>query len=850
MNLILNNAYKELEFDKVLKQIAGFARSNPGRQLIADWQTDFNTSIIKKYRDEVLEGFQLQQKYPDILDLSLYDLEDVAEIIHSAEIGEVLEADQLRLIKLFLQATIEVEDLLRKIPVSTAPALSDMLAPFQSVSYLLSTFKHYFNDEFEVRDNASPELRRIREDLRRNESDTMSYLRKVLTKLGATSTEDYYPTVRNDRFAVALPRVQQKQVKGLVVDVSGGGNIMVIEPEGVLEANTERIELLRKEMFEVHKILLDFSRQIARDSEVLRMDYELLITLDIICAKVRYSTYISGVQAEWDGFSEQNSYGDTFHYEEPTIELQSARHPLIRNFVPEDLIFSADYSGLIISGVNAGGKTVLLKIIGLTVLLNAIGCFVPARYAKIGNFAMIFTNIGDDQSTQNNLSTFTAHLRFVREMIDHVTTEQYPNRNGIPLVIIDEIGTGTEPTEGAAFAYGVVNELTNLPVKFALTTHYDLLKTMAVSNPKLKNVSLEFDTQKLKPTYRIIDNRPGMSYALDIAAGFGIEPSIIETAKSVMGNRENLLNKVLGSLEQAQKDAEQNSQKTAEILSKQENELDKLHAERKKTIELIASLKQEYRLLLDKIIDEARDEIKTSAKITSLNQAQKYSTVAKLRDDFSAKMTEKFDEILQPLGSDLKSNFPDLSKDVKPDWLKPGGLVLTSTNTQATIIEIADKEALISLGHLKVRLPIDTLRPVISSKNKLKPDIDDFASSRQFFKSTVVSEVDQVEKKREARRLQRSGQRLDEQLNKETSFSSAELDLHGYTQEESAEALDKYLSEAVLHNITEVKIIHGIGTGVLRRFCWGYLKKHPCVSSIREAGIGEGGKGTVIVRLQ
>ncbi len=513
--------YANLEFDRLLEQLAGYAGSPLTRELIRDVEIEFHPARIEENLDQTAEALRFMDDHPAGGLPPFSQLEDLTDLIERIAAGELVDPTQARTLLRFFQVCAGFDALREALPMQRYPRLADIAAPWQSLGNLHALTRRTFSEDGDVRDSASPELSDIRSRLSRFEGEVGRSVREMLRSIKDRTGEDANLAIRGNRFVVLMPRTLVREFQGSVVDMSGSGQSIYFEPAGVATLNTERQHLFLEEDQEVRRILRDYGYQIGAHYAQLRANLAVLAKYDYIFARAKHARAIRGNRPA------MNRNG--------RFMLRGAVHPLLfKDFVPEDMYF-AEEKALIISGVNAGGKTVLLKLLGLYALMAALGCYVTGD-AEIPYFSALLADIGDDQSTLSNLSTFTAHLRFLTELWDELELKR---ASGLPvLVLIDEVGTGTEPGEGAAFAYGLIEALLEQPVKLAVTTHYDLLKTLGLERADVKNACLEFDQEQLRPTFHVLDNQPGQSFALAIAGRWGIPERIVERAQAVLGTEE------------------------------------------------------------------------------------------------------------------------------------------------------------------------------------------------------------------------------------------------------------------------------------------------------------------------
>ncbi|MCB1589544.1 MAG: hypothetical protein KDI56_11630 [Xanthomonadales bacterium] len=508
-------------------------------------------------------------------------------------------------------------------------------------------------------------------------------------------------TIRSNRFVVVMPRGMASSFKGSIVDVSGSGQSIYFEPAQVSHLNAERQHLFVAEAQEVGRILRDYAMQVSQRRQVLASNLSILAQVDFVIARARFSRSIGGNRPRI------NSGGG--------YRLERAVHPLLhQDFIPEDLYFESE-KALVVSGVNAGGKTVLLKLLGIYSLMSALGCLVPGQ-AELPVISGIMADIGDDQSTIANLSTFTGHLHFISELwnrLAEMSSRDYPL-----LVLIDEIGTGTEPSEGSAFAYGLIRALLDKPVLVAVTTHYDLLKTLGFERSDVKNVSLEFDQQKLTATYRVLDGQPGSSYALKIARNWGIDESVLQIAESAISEEAGKMSGAIGEIELLRRDAdEQRSEARTQAaeLAKLRDENAALNADlleaRRKVSKQAEQLKQKLEERMDELLRSTNKKLRERTRKSVKKQddyvkaASKTARIANLRKE---EFQQEFQDILAEHGLPVENvAVPDRELQLGDQVMIEGSalrgeLLEFTKNGRECIINVAGKKLTIKVSKLSL----------------------------------------------------------------------------------------------------------------------------------------------------
>lgn len=815
--MIAAEQYRNLEFDKVLERLAGYAGSELTRQLITGIDVVFHPARIDENLDQTGEALQFMETKPGVERPAFSQLEDITDLLERISAGELPDAQETRQLLRFFSICGELDVLLKHLTLEEFPRLVDCAAAWQSQEQLASQARRTFNEEGEVRDSASPELARVRSKLRQYESEARNALAGVLSGVRERSGEDAVLTIRGNRFVVLVPRALSGVYDGSIVDVSGSGQSVYFEPAAVSAMNAERQHMFLAEDQEVRRILREFTTRIASNYASLKADLAILVKFDYIYSRARFALALKGHRPRF------NDNG--------TLILKDAVHPLLfSSFIPETVIFDRE-SCLVISGANAGGKTVLLKLMGLYVLLSSLGCFLPGE-ATLPYISGLAADIGDEQSALANLSTFTAHLQFLKHLWQALVrdaTAEHPL-----LVLIDEIGTGTEPGEGSAFAYGLLESLLTYPVKLAVTTHYDVLKTLAFEREDVKNVCLEFDQEELKPTYRVLDDQPGQSYAFAIAQRWGIDSQVLESASQVLGKEEEKMGAILSELEALRKAAEQKSAEAA----KQAAELTRIRARNEELLDELKLAKQQFARHAERVKQQLEQRIDVLLSETKQKLKKKARQSARKRDEFvkaaskSAGVARAQKQEVEHLVADVLEQMAVEARDSlrEPAAVSVGdAVIIERSGVHGEVLEVDPdrQEAVLVVMGKRLNVKLDQLRKA-SQEQAAPPDLLDSYRRGVGRNALGKAEADYVSP---------------------SLTTSDTLDLHGQTTEEAQESLDAFLSSCLLAGVPSVRIMHGIGTGRLKAFVQDYLRRHKQVRNVRTAPVAEGGVGITLADL-
>lgn len=779
-----------LEYNKMKDQLMTYASSSLGKQRVKELTPSFQLEDIQFSQQKTYEGakvIRLKGQAP------LGGLRDIRASIKRAEIGGILnETDLLdisstiygsRRFKSFTEGLLEDEIELAILP--------ELAAGIISPGKLEEEINHAIDENGGVLDSASAQLRSVRQQIRSFESGIRSKLENITrSESGRKMLSDAIITIRNDRYVIPAKAEHRAHFGGMVHDQSASGATLFIEPEAVVQMNNQLREARVKEQQEIQRILQELSALVGEHTEELATIVEIMTEVDFIFAKALYSHAVKGIQPAL------NAKG--------YIKMTKARHPLIpeAEIVPIDIELGGDFSSLVITGPNTGGKTVSLKTVGLLTLMAQSGLHIPCEEgSSAAVFQKVFADIGDEQSIEQSLSTFSSHMTNIVKIMEQVDFQS--------LVLFDELGAGTDPTEGAALAISILDHVYNAGAKVIATTHYSELKGYAYNREGVMNASVEFDVDTLRPTYRLLMGIPGRSNAFAISRRLGLDNNIIEEAKEHITADSNKMEKMISSLEDSRKKSEQELADAEKIRLEAEQIHEALSAEMEK-------LDEEKQRVLQSAEDRALNSVnkaRTEAEkiIEELREIQKNNPAVKDHELIDAK--KRLERAEPSLAGKKKKPSPKIPKpDV--DKLIPGDEVkVISFDQKGHIVEkISDKEFYVQLGMMKMKVKKDDLLYINRPKAvETKP------------LSTVRGSSAHVK---------------------------TELDLRGERFENAMLDVEKYLDDAVLAGYHQVSIIHGKGTGALRKGVQELLKNHRNVQDIRMGTQGEGGSGVTVVALK
>lgn len=646
----------------------------------------------------------------------------------------------------------------------------------------------------ELADSASPELASIRRHMRATESKVRDILQRIISSSQAKYLQESIITQRSGRYVVPVKSEFKNEIPGLVHDLSGSGSTFFIEPMGVVKANNELRELQAKEEKEIDRILAELSAEAASFREDINLDYELLIRLDVIFARAKLS---NKMHAMAPGLSAKG------------LNLRRARHPLLppKTAVANDLSLGETFDTLVITGPNTGGKTVTLKTIGLLTLMAQCGLHIPAGDGSVIKvYKRVLADIGDEQSIAQSLSTFSSHMSNIVGILEETDDET--------LILLDELGGGTDPVEGAALASAIIDHARSLGAMVAATTHYAELKVYAMTTPGVENASCEFDVETLAPTYRLLVGIPGKSNAFAIARRLGISEEIIQDAAARVDAENVRFEDVLTKLDHQRQEMEKEQRQAAQLRREMEEASakaqvyrDQLQKEKEKAE---ASAKAQARAILDdarRTADQVFQELGDMRK-----KAQKEQNWQKVNDQ-RAGLRHKLNEAEDKLGARPQAAVPPMLRPAK----KGDTVTILKTGTQASVLSV-NKDGVLQLqaGILRITAKQDEVRVVEGETQSQK-------AAKQYIRRTE-------------HKLRSLG-------------AKAEVDLRGMTTDEAELTLAQFLDRAMVSNLTQVTVIHGKGTGAVRKAVHAYLKRCKGVASFRLGRYGEGEDGVTIVEL-
>lgn len=789
-------ALKVLEYHKIIQKLTEFAGSQPGKAKCRELVPTSDLFEIRRMQRETSDAVSRLCRKGNV---SFSGLSDIRGSLKRLEIGSSLNIEELLRVCKVLETTARVKAWSRSENREEMPddSLEQMFLDLQPLSALSAEIQRCIISEEEISDDASPGLRQVRRSMKLANEKIRSQLSAFLTGSTRSYLQDAVITQRNGRFCVPVRAEYRSQVPGMIHDQSSSGSTLFVEPMSVVKLNNDLRELEIKEEKEIEIVLATLSSLVAEQTEPINYNILLLSELDFIFARARLSISYNGTEPEFNT--------------EGRIRIKKGRHPLLdpKKVVPVDIRLGDDFTLLVISGPNTGGKTVSLKTVGLFTLLGQAGLHIPAfDHSELAVFTEVYADIGDEQSIEQSLSTFSSHMTNIVSFWEHA--------DAYSLVLFDELGAGTDPTEGAALAIAILSSLHRRGIRTIATTHYSELKIFALSTPGVENGCCEFNVETLRPTYRLLIGVPGKSNAFAISEKLGLPGYIIEEAKGHLTQQDEDFEDVIADLESSRATIEQEQQEINRY--KQEIETLKKNLERKED-RLDANR--------DAILQKAREEAQSilrEAKEFADETIRKYNKLGK-ESDASRKMEQERTRLREKMSDlDQKSGIKQPKKPKKElaaKDLRVGDSVrVLSMNLNGTVSTLPDAR-----GNLFVRMGI--LRSQVNLRDLEK--IDEEPSVKTPAKG-------------------RSG---GSQVKLSKSYSiSAEINLIGRTTDEAIVELDKYLDDAYLAHLSPVRIVHGKGSGALRKAVHQYLKRQKHVASYRLGEYGEGDAGVTIVELK
>ena len=785
-----------LEYNKIIDLLTEKADSEPGKKLCRDLVPSTDLSAIRTAQRETKDALARLFR---IGSTSFGSNRDLGFSIRSLEIGSSLSMSELLKLASFLDNVNRIKTYGKKeredLPNDSLDAYFEGLTP---MTQLANEINRCILSEEEMADDASPRLKSIRRSKLSTNEKIHSQLTSMVNGAYRTFLQDAVITMRDNRYCIPVKAEYKSQVSGMVHDQSSTGSTFFIEPAAVVNLNNQLKELDLQEQEEIEVILGDLSSQAAVHTSELAADQKIMTTLDFIFAKAKLAM-------------EQNATEPIFNTEH-YIQIRKGRHPLLdkKKAVPIDVRLGKDFDLLVITGPNTGGKTVSLKTVGLFTLMGQAGLHIPALdRSELSIFSEVYADIGDEQSIEQSLSTFSSHMTRVVHILQHADADS--------LCLFDELGAGTDPTEGAALAIAILNYLHDRGIRTMATTHYSELKIYALSTNFVENACCEFDVETLRPTYRLLIGIPGKSNAFAISSKLGLSDEIIHAAKEQISKEDESFEDVIADLEQSRVTIEKEQQEIAEYKERIRTLQEQLQKKNEKIDQAKDKILRDANEKARAILQEAKDV--ADETIRDFNKAGASADIKELekkRQKVRDKINEKNGKLA--LGNNQKK--PANQKTVDPKKLKKGDSVkIISMNLKGIVNTLPDAR-----GNLFVQCGI----------MRMQTNINDLVPVKE---ETITAPA-----------LQRTNTG---KLKMSKSFSvSSEINLLGCTVDEAIAKLDKYLDDAYLAHLPSVRVVHGKGTGALRSAVQSHLKRLKYVKEYRLGEYGEGDAGVTIVTFK
>lgn len=788
--MIEQRALKTLEFHKVREQVASFCTNSIGKQAIDELvpETDYDTVVeLLEEMDEGLAILRVKGNVP------LGGIFDVRPHARRSQIGGMLSPMELMEIASTIRASRILRNFIEDIESENTIEIPHFIERKEQMP-VLTALQHEINDCIDdngtVLDSASPALRSIRQSLRSEESKVRQKLESLTRGSNATKMlSDAIITIRNDRFVIPVKQEYRSHYGGIVHDQSASGQTLFIEPDAVIQANNEVQRLKVKEKAEIERILSELTLKVQEVGHEIFVLVQLLGELDVILAKGKYG------QANKCTMPKMNKEGYT--------RLVRARHPLlpIEEAVANTIEFGRDVTAIVITGPNTGGKTVTLKTVGLCTIMAQCGLPVPALDgSELAVFEQIFADIGDEQSIEQSLSTFSSHMVNIVDILSKFNEKS--------LILFDELGAGTDPQEGAALAIAILDETVDRGARVMATSHYPELKAYGYNRPSVVNASVEFDIETLSPTYRLLIGVPGRSNAFEISKRLGLSSNVIDHAKSFTGTDRHEVESMIASLEESRLRSEREADEAHLLLE----DAQKIRAELEERLRIYdekkENLEKKAKDKARKIVDEAKKEAES---IIAELRKMKENAALSVKEHELIDAKKRLDNAA-PIDNNKVLQKAVAARERKQNLQVGDEVKVLSYGQKGTLLQKTGNEWVVQIGILKMKLPESDLEYV-------KP-----------------------EKEQATRPMMNVKNR--------NSIVKLELDLRGERYEEALIRTEKYLDDALLANYPRVSIIHGKGTGALRQGIQNFLKNHKRVKSYRYGEAGEGGFGVTVVELK
>ena len=795
MNYNFEKPLKILELDKILQLLSNEAYLSDAKEQAVAIRPETDISAVDFNLRQTADAHFLLARYPAP---SFGNLYNVSSDLKRAEASAVLSMKELLNIADVLRVVRLLKDWRDNLNGTDETSLDGVFSLLLPNKYLEEKITFAIASEEQMSDNASPKLYDIRRKIIAKSGKIRDILDRITRGPASKYLQESIVTQRDGRYVVPLKAENKGQISGIVHDISSTGSTLFIEPMSVVETNNEIRVLRLEEQEEIYRILSELSAEAGNFADSIIASYNAVVRLDLIFAKAKFAYKLKAVKPDING--------------DGKIVLKNARHPLIpqKSVVPISFEIGKNYNTMVITGPNTGGKTVTLKTVGLLTLMTMCGLMIPAdEGSSVAVFSKIFADIGDEQSIEQSLSTFSSHMVNIISILDSADDDS--------LVLFDELCAGTDPVEGTALAKVILMRLSAYGSKVVATTHYPELKSYAIDTKGVEIASCEFDVATLKPTYRLITGVPGRSNAFAISQRLGLGADIINEVKKQVSDEDLRFDRVVEALEKARHDAEEEQKQSKELrleLEKTKAEIKRLETE---MLEKQKSIMEKTRQTANDIIEKARyksalllNELEEMKK--SLNAENSASMIERARAEYKSALKD-LEETADPIEITVVSG--EKITNIK----KGDSVLIADINRQAVVLDVNEdkKQAYVISGAIKMWVDFENLRKSKKSENK----------SAAKKARTVTGTTGAV--------------------NREIS---GEVDLRGMASDEAILELDRYIDNAIVSGLNTIRVIHGKGTGVLRKSVQAHLRSHRSVRTFRLGTFGEGENGVTIVELK
>ena len=790
------DSFKVLEYNRILDKLQEKAGSAMGKELCRGLMPSSDVNEVREWLAQTAEAVQVDS----VAHPPMGGIHDIRQYIKKVGIGSILEPAELLDILSTMYAMRAVKKFFKELEAE-APLMKAAAHNIEIMAQLERNLENTIDEHGVLRDDASIELKRIRREMKVSQARIKDHLANILH---SAEYQKYFQeaivTMRGDRYVVPIKQEYRQYFPGIVHDQSATGATVFIEPMAVVNLNNDVKQLVSAERHEIERILRDMSQQIRRCDEQLLTNCEIMADIDFAFAKAALAYELQATEPVI------NDEGRTC--------LIGARHPLIdrTRVVPIDISLGEKYSMLLITGPNTGGKTVSMKTLGLMVLMAQAGLFLPAESgSEIAVYNTIYADIGDEQSIEQSLSTFSAHMTHLVDILSKVESDD--------LLLLDELGAGTDPEEGAALAMAILEQLLKINASVLATTHYSELKTFAFSQAGIENACVEFDVKTLRPTYRLLTGIPGASNAFAISRRLGLSESLIIRAKQLIQADHAQFEQVINQLE---KEKLLYEQMNADIMLRQQR-AEQLEAKAeavradlsKRKAEIIRKAKDEGAAMVRRARRESEEVIKQlKEQFNDLGIQKRQQAIQEARD----RLAQEAERVRPGLVSEKAYN-----KKIDPSSISPGDIVyVTKLDQKGSVISVHGKELEVQLGAMKMNVKMSACKFVSKAPAETQSSPKTLPRNRKR-KESFIGKVQEAHR---------------------------EIDIRGLMVNEAEVILGKFIDDSVMAGLSQVLIIHGKGTGALRKGIHEYLKRHRNVDNFNFADMSEGGTGATLVDLK